>query len=78
LSKAKFESHIFAITQLIKNPHKEVEENSFKNNTYQFPHSPPQDFPLGSFLQGSCKRLTPHLYPISVVETQCVKADIIN
>jgi hypothetical protein len=28
--------HIFAITPLIKNPHEEVEENSFKNNIYQF------------------------------------------
>jgi hypothetical protein len=29
-------THIFAITQLIKNRHEEVEENSFKNNIYQF------------------------------------------
>jgi hypothetical protein len=35
-ARQSLKTHIFAITQLIKNPKAEVEENSFKNNIYQF------------------------------------------
>jgi hypothetical protein len=35
-ARQSLKTHIFAITQLIKNPKAKVEENSFKNNIYQF------------------------------------------
>ena len=35
-ARQSLKGHIYAITQLIKNPHEEVEDNYFKNNIYQF------------------------------------------